>query len=145
MNWGHKITIVIISFILIMSGMVYVAMKQTNEMVDKNYYDKELHYQAKIDAAQELNAISKEPVFQHIPQGIRIQIPESLIQGFSKGHLELLNNSNKQNDVITNFTPDAQGQFTIDNSRLATGSYIGRIEWDNAGKHYYREQVVIIP
>jgi hypothetical protein len=145
MNWGHKITIVIISFILIMSGMVFVAMKQTNEMVDKNYYDKEIHYQAKIDAAHELNTISKEPVFLHIPQGLRIQIPESLVAGFSNGHLELLNNSNNKNDVILNFTPDAKGQYTIDNSLLATGSYIGRAEWENKGKKYYREQAVIIP
>ncbi|MES2618873.1 MAG: FixH family protein [Bacteroidota bacterium] len=145
MNWGHKITIVIVSFILIMSGMVYVAMKQTNEMVDKNYYDKELHYQQKIDAARQLDAVSKEPIFEHIPQGLCIQIPPVLVQGFSNGHIELLNNSNNKNDVVLNFTPDTSGKFIIDNRKLATGSYIGRVEWEIAGKRYYREQAVIIP
>ena len=45
MNWGHKITIVILTFIIGMLGMVYVASKQTNEMFDSNYYEKELKYQ----------------------------------------------------------------------------------------------------
>ena len=45
MNWGKGITLVIILFIITMLGMVYVASKQTNEMVEANYYDKELKYQ----------------------------------------------------------------------------------------------------
>jgi len=60
MNWGKSITIVIVSFIAIVLGMVYVASKQTNEMIDKNYYDKEIKYQTLIDAAENLNKVSKD-------------------------------------------------------------------------------------
>ena len=42
MNWGHKITIVIVLFLTAMLGMVYYASLQNNEMIDDHYYQKEL-------------------------------------------------------------------------------------------------------
>ncbi len=45
MNWGHKITIVIVVFLVAMVSMVIVAYRQTNDMIDENYYTKELEYQ----------------------------------------------------------------------------------------------------
>jgi hypothetical protein len=50
MNWGHKIAIVIAAFVIGMLSMVYFASQQTNEMIDDNYYQKELAYQDIINA-----------------------------------------------------------------------------------------------
>ena len=44
MNWGYKILFVIILFVVGMVGMVIVAFKQSNEMLDTNYYERELQY-----------------------------------------------------------------------------------------------------
>jgi hypothetical protein len=54
MNWGHKITIVIIVFLVGMLGMVFIALRQNNEMIDDDYYKKELAYQQVIDAKNNL-------------------------------------------------------------------------------------------
>ena len=51
MNWGHKLTIVIVLFVAGMLGMVSYAMMQDNEMIDDHYYQKELEYQDVIDAS----------------------------------------------------------------------------------------------
>ncbi len=50
MNWGARIAILIVTFVVSMIGMVVVAFQQTNEMTDANYYQKELEYQHRPDA-----------------------------------------------------------------------------------------------
>lgn len=140
MNWGHKITLVILAFITAMLSMVYVAMRQTNEMMDKNYYEQELKYQALIDAAQNLNAISHEPVVQQNAEGLVLQIPEVLLSGFKDGKVELLKSDDQAKDISLNFSPDSNGLFLIKKSELHTGSYRARIRWSSQGKAYYREQ-----
>ena len=51
MNWGYKLIVVIAVFLIAMLAMVGVAYKQSNEMVESNYYDKEINYQSLINAA----------------------------------------------------------------------------------------------
>lgn len=92
MNWGHKITAVIAIFIIAMMSMVYLAFQQTNDMVDTNYYDKELKYQLKIDAAQNLNSATSEVLVTqfekkcegHITQKFNSEFCEWQIRIFEK-------------------------------------------------------------
>jgi regulatory protein YycI of two-component signal transduction system YycFG len=58
MNWGRGLTLFIVGFILAMLGMVYIAFKQSNEMIEDNYYDREVKYQEIIDAKSNLNPYS---------------------------------------------------------------------------------------
>ena len=60
MNWGKGLTLFIVGFMLAMLGMVYLAFKQTNEMIEDNYYDREVKYQQIIDAKLNLNPLLSE-------------------------------------------------------------------------------------
>lgn len=142
MNWGHKILIVIILFMVSMLTMVYIASQQTNDMMDKNYYEQELKYQSLIDAAGNLNAISKERLIQPNAEGIpTLHIPSPLIKGLEQGQLEFLSNANKNKDLVLPFVTDSLGIFVLPTSRLSGGgSYKVRIRWQTGGKNYYREE-----
>ncbi len=145
MNWGHKITFVIITFILAMLTMVYVAMQQTNEMVDKNYYAQELKYQTLIDAAHNLNAVSTEPLVLQNPDGrVAVQIPAALLPGFKNGKIEFLRNDDQDKDISLEFSPDTTGVFLIDQAKFSPGLYKARIGWDSQEKQYYEEQEINI-
>lgn len=144
MNWGHKLTIVIAAFIIIMLGMVYIAFRQTNEMMDEGYYAKELKYQSYIDASKNLNSVSTEAILSQQAEGIVVRIPESLIAGFANGKIEFLRNDNEKKDLLVNVTPDATGIFIIDQSKFSLGKYIARIQWESKGKPYYREETLIL-
>jgi hypothetical protein len=140
MNWGHKITIVIILFILLMLGMVFVAFNQTNEMVDENYYDKEIKYQTLIDAAENLNKVSSLKLIDQNKNEITLKLPISLIHEFKNGKLEFLKNDREKDDRSFNFIPDSEGIFKINAQKIPSGSYKVRISWMSQGKNYYREQ-----
>lgn len=140
MNWGHKITAVIAIFIIAMMSMVYLAFQQTNDMVDTNYYDKELKYQLKIDAAQNLNSATSEVLVTQFEKNVRVILPKNLIQNFANGKLEFLKSDDKKKDLNLNFEPDSSGQFVIDGKRFSRGLYKVRLQWESEDKSYYREQ-----
>jgi hypothetical protein len=144
MNWGHKLTVVIGIFILAMLSMVYLAFQQTNDMVDTNYYDKELKYQLKIDAAQNLNAASTEVLVTQFEKKVKILLPKNLIKNFANGKLEFLKSDDKRRDLNLSFQPDTAGQFIIDGKRFVRGLYKVRLQWESEDKSYYREQDLML-
>lgn len=144
MNWGHKITVVIAIFIIAMVSMVYLAFQQTNDMVDTNYYDKELKYQLKIDAAQNLNAASNEVLVTQYEKNVRVLLPKSLIQNFANGKLEFLKSDDKNKDLNLTFQPDSSGSFTIEGKKFSRGLYKVRLQWESDDKSYYREQDIML-
>lgn len=144
MNWGHKITLVILIFIISMLVMVFIAFKQNNEMMDDNYYEKEIKYQSLIDAAHNLNAVSDEVILIKTPNGLQLKIPVVLKSDFKNGKIEFLSNNDHGKDKLLNFLPDSSGLFFINKSAISPGSYKVRIAWDNNNKSYYREQNLIL-
>ena len=144
MNWGHKLTVVIGIFILAMLSMVYLAFQQTNDMVDTNYYDKELKYQLKIDAAQNLNAASTEVLVTQFEKNVKILLPKNLTKNFANGKLEFLKSDDKKRDLNLTFQPDTAGQFIIDGKRFVRGLYKVRLQWESEDKSYYREQDLML-
>jgi len=86
-NWGTTIALVIILFLAIMAGMVYVAMRQTNEMMDANYYEKEIQYQQLIDASRRYEQLPQDSLLKVAPDHIAIYIPTAQLQDSKEGSL----------------------------------------------------------
>ena len=144
MNWGYKIMLVIICFILAMSGMVCVAFKQTNEMIDSDYYGKELRYQELINAAHNLNSVSNSQILIQKENKIFLEIPMGTFNEFKEGKIEFLRNSDQSKDKLISFIPDQNGAFSLSVDKFSNGMYKSRIKWTNGSKDYYREQNIMI-
>ena len=144
MNWGHKLTLVIIAFIICMGAMVHIAYRQTNDMVDENYYEKEMNYQSLIDASHNLNAVNSDAIIHQNSKEISVQIPLSLIKEFKNGQLVFMKTDDQKKDISFNFTPDGNGLFNLPISKFSTGAYKVRIKWKGNTKDYYREENLIV-
>lgn len=142
MNWGYKIAIVIGLFVAIMITMVIVAFRQTNEMIDKNYYAKELKYQTYIDAGQRLAAITSDRLIIIDSAGLYILIPQSLVSNFANGTIEMLKVDNQSKDQSMTFEVDEGGRYFFDRAQLSSGRYLVRIHWESSGKTYYKEETL---
>ena len=140
MNWGYKIMIFIICFILAMSGMVCVAFKQTNEMIDSDYYGKELKYQELINAAQNLNSINSSQILIQKDNKLILAIPKGTYSEFKEGQIEFIRNSDQSKDKTISFKPDTSGIFALRTDDFSSGQYKSRIKWTNGDQEYYREQ-----
>ena len=144
MNWGHKLTIFIVLFLVVMLGMVFYATMQTNEMIDDNYYQKELEYQDVIDAKQNLVNISSNNLISQTFLEVVITLPPGTFEKLEKGNIELLRNDSKANDVQLEIEPNGSNRRTIPKSSLLKGMYKSRIKWTNDGKEFYKEESVFV-
>ncbi len=144
MNWGHKITIVIVLFLIGMLSMVYVASMQTNEMIDDHYYQKELEFQKVIDASQNLINISENNLVSQTIGDVVITLPVGTFEGLEKGNIEMLRNDSKSKDVNLALEPNGTNRRTIPKNTLSKGIYKARIKWTSRGKEYYREESIFV-
>lgn len=144
MNWGYKIAIVIGMFLVGMLGMVYYASIQTNDMIDDNYYQKELEYQQVIDAQKNLAAITSDNIMSQSMFDVVITLPLGTFEQMTKGQVELLRNDSKDKDFLLEIKPDGFNRRTIPKSSLSKGMYRARIRWTNGDKEFYREENVFV-
>ncbi|MFZ1495503.1 MAG: FixH family protein [Saprospiraceae bacterium] len=143
MNWGYKILFVIILFVVGMVGMVIVAFKQSNEMLDTNYYERELQYQQLIDASARLNQITKAEILVENENGWQIILPDTLLQSVKSCKVEFVNLNEKKHDKMFTFN-NLQQPMSMLKSQIQAGKYTVRISIDRNGELYYREQQLLI-
>ncbi len=144
MNWGHKIGIVIVLFVTGMLGLVFYASQQTNEMIDDNYYQKELAYQDVIDAKQNLYDLTSDNLIHQNVNEVFIILPNGAFEKLEKGQIEFLRTDSKAKDIHLPIIPNGSNRRSIMKTALSKGIYKGRISWTNNGKAYYKEESIFV-
>lgn len=144
MSWSYKIAIFFGSFVVMISAMVYVASKQTNEMQDENYYAKELKYQDVIDGKNNLNAISDKVTINDTTDVIKIKIPAQTATAITEGTIYFLRPSDETKDVHLKLEPNLNGEQIIAKTKFIKGLYTIQLSWKSQNKKYYLEKSIFI-
>jgi len=144
MNWGYKILTVVIVFVLGMSAMVYIAMRQTNEMIDDDYYVKELQFQHQIDAEKRLQSLPEQLVVKDTSDGLHITLPASAASEISGGQLRFIRPSDQKKDFTLAFSDESAKGILVPRASLLNGVYKMSISWKSKGVAYYSEQNLTI-
>ncbi|MFT4094531.1 MAG: FixH family protein [Niabella sp.] len=140
MSWGYKVIITLVVFLAGMSAMVYIAMRQTNEIIDSNYYEREIKYQRVIDAKNNLLKL-KDTVSMHIRGPyVLIGFPESAVGKIDSGKIEFVKLSDSKADRTFEMNTTNGPSYKIPVTALEQGWYTVRMEWQNNGTGYYLEQ-----
>ena len=144
MNWGHKILIVIILFLVAMLSMVFLASMQTNEMIDDQYYQKELAYQQVIDAQQNLMNVSTGNLVSQTMLEVVVTLPVGTFEKLEGGYAELLRNDAASRDTRQDILKNGNNRSIFLKKDLSRGMYKARIRWKSDGKEYYKEESVFV-
>ncbi len=139
MNWGWKITIVYSLFVIAMVSAVIFSTTLDVNLVEENYYDKEVAFQKEIDQKQ--NAINDSVVFKVnvLNDSIELNIPVKEAQGkiyFVRA--ADINNDKKFELKLVN------GKQKFAKELFKPGSYEIQVEWKNNNKEYYWEEKITI-
>lgn len=140
MNWGYKILVVLILFLVGMGAMLTIAMQQKNEMMDSDYYVKELKHQELIDAANNLNALDEAMRIADTLDQIMIKIPDLAAHSIENGFIEFIRPSDQTKDLKLALRPNQFGQQFVSKQTLSRGQYLIRVSWRVGDKPYYNEQ-----
>lgn len=144
LNWGYGILIVIVLFFILMGTMYYFAARESNEMIDSDYYEKELKYQEVIDASKNLLSLSKNTLFSQNDTAIFFIFPKGSYETFLEGSLELLRNEKQALDYKTPIRPDTSGVVIVAKKLLAPGIYRARLKWQAHATPFYKEESVLV-
>lgn len=144
MNWGNKLLVTFIVFGTGMGVLVYKSMNTTYELVEKDYYKKELRYQEVIDGSNRANALSAAASLQQTDSGIILQFPEEMKNQAVTGTVLFYCAYNQKQDkkFDLNVNPDGIQVFT--SGQVTPGNYTVKIGWNSNGTDYYTEKALTV-
>ncbi|NOT75705.1 MAG: hypothetical protein HOP08_12335 [Cyclobacteriaceae bacterium] len=141
MNWGKSIIVAFVLFALFIGVLVIVCMKESVNLVSKNYYQEELQYETRITAMNNYNALISKPVLLLTVDTLTIQWVKLI--PIEKGSIIFFRPSDggldKKFDLTANRLLE---QFPING--LPKGRYQIKLQWSGQGKDYFQERSVTL-
>lgn len=141
-NWGTGIFMVITLFILAVVLFFIWSSNQDINLVEENYYEKELAYQERIDRIKNTESLG-EKIEVSLSQGsLRIDFPKSLGGKGVEGNVFFYRPSDPGKDFTLPLAINDSSYQIIEARQLDPGRYIIKIDWVADGIKYYYEQAV---
>ncbi len=141
MNWGNKLILAFVVFILFIGYMVYQAFNTQFDLVSKNYYNDELRYQDKLQAIKNANAISDVEIIQN-NQFVEIHLPNEIKNSKISGYVLLYCKTDEKKDFKTDLQNNQITQ--IEKAKLKSKYYTLQLTWVADTTHYYFEKNIEI-
>lgn len=136
MNWGKGIILIYIFFVAGIGYLVYGATQTNFELVEENYYEKELAFQNQINWTK--NAIDQKMKLhiEEVAAGvvISVQSQDSTVNNaFTSATAWFYNPMEKSKDRHLDLGASQNGQWVIQ-KEIPKGNYEVKLRWSNAHK-----------
>lgn len=139
MNWGTKIIIGMLSFMLFIVTLgVLMFRSETDALVENDYYEKGLKYDEAFKQKENVLADQAGPVIHVSEKSIAITFRDR-----ANGRITLMRSADKRMDRSLSFSTDTLNRVVL--PLPAKGQWKLIIKWSSAAKAYLYEQEIIIP
>jgi nitrogen fixation protein FixH len=128
--------------LIMMSVLVYLAVKQDIPMVSKNYYQQELVYQHKLDAMNNANIHGNDFSIEQDADQLRLRIPSSLSKNISEGSVYFYCPSLEKMDRKEGLYASEDGAYLLQAALMPGVKYIVKVSFRSGGKDYYKELIL---
>lgn len=142
-NWGYKIAVVYLLFVVGIIYLVVQATRQNIDLVTTDYYAEEIRYQERIDQTHNAQALSS-PLEVSVHQGVlSLGFPAEFNGKDIKGEVYLYCPSDAKKDLTRNITTD-QNTMKISLPEQNQGFHQLQVKWESGGVHYYFEKNLML-
>jgi hypothetical protein len=143
--WPIAITGFFVVAILFIVTFIAFAMRQREDLVSGDYYEREVRYQSQLDTMNRSQRLAAQTVvtFEPAQQTIVITLPVAQTQG-ATGAIHLYRPSDARLDRHLPLALNAEGIQRIDAKGLRNGLWKIWVKWSVAGKEYLVDQPVIV-
>jgi hypothetical protein len=142
-NWGMKITLLYVAFVMLILIMVSMAMNQKVDLVSKDYYEQELHYQDKIDKTSRTKKLKQQLTWQMNHHALVLKFPDQFKGQHVTGTVHLFRPSDESLDKFIPFSiTDTSLTLNIPTDKIKKGIYKMQIDWGKDVEAYYNESVI---
>lgn len=138
MNWGAKIAILYIGFVVMMVTLIMASTKQKFSLVSSDYYKQELTYQERMDAIKNNNALVQNIGVRSDDNNVVLNFPMEFADKNIAGEVHFYSPIDDIYDcsfplLIVNNT------MKVDVKDLHPVFYKVKVNWTVNGKAYYQE------
>jgi hypothetical protein len=145
MNWGHKIVLAFIAFMVFLGVLVYRSVHNKVHLVSRDYYEKELVYQQEIDKIINEKSLEESVNIQIDANADQLKVSFPVGQKVRTGNLELYRPSDASMDTSWQLELDDENKFTLFTGDLAPGLWKVKLEWADDSRSYLKEQNLFLP
>lgn len=136
-SWGTGIALVYSLFAGAMLTAVFMSRRYDPGLVDKNYYDLDLKYQARLEKKQNTAKLSTLPQITADQQGntLLVQFPDGM--QVRSGNCKFFRAAEVGDDFSVAINPDNHGKVMVPTAQLHKGRWHIELEWEADGGPYY--------
>lgn len=140
MNWGKSIVVVYVLFVLGIGYMVYRSTQENFEMVDANYYQKELEFSGKMEAKNHADALNRVPKIERTNNAISLCVPIAKNIAIT-GEVYAYCPSSSKNDrkIAINKIASNDSFVLVPLDALNKANYQLKISWKEGNESFYSE------
>ncbi len=144
-KWGFGVFALYGVFVLFILTLVLYVSLQDFQVVEKDYYKKDLAYQDQIDRMDLTNQLEKKLTVDLSPQGgnIIINFPVEKNKDIS-GAIKFFRPSNSRLDFEVAIDADSLGKQEIDINSMVRGYWKMKMNWTVDSVEYYKQEPLII-
>lgn len=138
-NWGTKLIIAMIAFMLMVVALVVRMAREDINLVEKDYYPKGQAYQELLDKVQNTLPYAAGILAWVQHDTILVSFPDFFEPKAVSGSIHFYNRTSESKDILVPLTPASDGVFRYPAGNMK-GRYILKIDWKQHGVPYYTEK-----
>ncbi len=142
LNWGTSIAIFYIAFAATMVGFVIKSKSYDHSLVTEDYYAKDLAYQQQYDKMANAKALATDLSIGKVGGQVQFLFPKDVAQ--PSGKILFYRADDKSKDFTVEVSADSNGLQTVPTDKLKPGRWTVKVDWQGAGKEFYKEQIVFL-
>ncbi len=143
MNWGTKVFIGYAAGVCFISYLVIRSMMLSTEMVEEDYYNKELAFNEHIEGVNNAKLLANPIIIKSNESQIQVMIDSVTAQSMQKGEIHFYNPASEKADKKITLAP-SNGRYVFNNSILTKGKYYVRVSFEYQQKPFFTEEVIFI-
>jgi hypothetical protein len=142
-NWGTGILLFIILFLLITIAGVIFSVRQNNDLVEKDYYDKGADYSHQIEINKRSAIYQDSILLTDTENFIVVRTCSELSKSVASITVYFFRPSDKEKDYTIEFKP-GNDSLLVEKSKLAHGRYLAKLSWEKDSKMYMIEKDIFV-
>jgi nitrogen fixation protein FixH len=143
-NWG---TGIVLAFVIMISGMIYlvsIAVRQNDDLVDKDYYQRSITYQEHIEKVKNNEALTEKIKFDLSQGTLKMTFPALAANSEYSGDIHFYSPVEERRDLTVKIKLSSDYIQIIDLSKLEKGRYRVKIDWKAGKTEYYQEEEIAV-
>lgn len=141
LSWGKRIAILYLGFVALIVILVTGSMRQSFDLVSKDYYAQEIAYQKTIDAGRNQAALSAPVTVIADAQNILISFPPEFENRVLNADLHFYSPVSASLDKKFSLSAE-HSMLKVARADVPRANYKLKINWESEGKNYYQETEV---